>query len=92
MEIEAAGRAEADVAVQGQLAAAHPRTPVEQAVGDDHAVLAGRAHGCDVLCRAAGPINPHRPAVGAVKDAVHRARRPGAGPAGGQLGQVSPVA
>ena len=55
VEIEIAGRRQADVAVERQLAAAHPGPPVEQPVGNDHAVLAGRAHGRDVPGRRSRP-------------------------------------
>ncbi len=44
--VQLPGRAHTDVPVQRNVArAAHPRPPVEKAVRDDHAVLAGGAHG-----------------------------------------------
>ncbi len=81
------GRAQADMPVQRQLAAAHPRTPVEQSIGDDHAVLARRTHRRNVLRGVAGHVKPHRPAVGTIEDTIDGAGGPRAGAAGGQLGQ-----
>ena len=87
LEVEVSGTAQPNVTVERQLTPAHPRTPVEHPIGDDHAVLAGGAHGGDVLGRVGGRFDAHRPAGRAKENAVDAAGRPGAGPPSRQLGQ-----
>ena len=70
-----------------QRAAAHPRPPIEHAVRDEHAVLARRPHGGDVLGLVGLGFDPDGALRRAIENTVQAPRGPRAGPPHGQLGQ-----
>ena len=88
IEVEMAGGRQADRAEQLQVAVAGPREPIEMALGNDHAHLAGGPHAGDPLHRAPLGVQPAGALGGAEEDAVRAARgaRAGASP-GGEAGQ-----
>ena len=68
-----------DVSIERKLTATHPGSPEEVAIRNNHPILAGGSHGCDVLGGIAWHVHAHSAATGPEENTINTAGGPGTG-------------